>query len=74
MTHEADDTRDIVGQQAGVGLRIDHLLDLEVALDGLVEGDEEGLLFEAVVLQGGLHELVDFRLGVVREDLCLGPQ
>ena len=70
MTHEANDTRDIVGQQARVGLLLDHLGDPEVSLD-LVEGDKEGLFFEAEELQGGLHELVDLRLGVVREDLLL---
>lgn len=70
MTHEANDTRDIVGQQARVGLLLDHLGDPEVSLD-LVEGDKEWLLFEAEELQGGLHELVDLRLGVVREDLLL---
>lgn len=70
MTHEADYTLDIVGQQARVGLRLDHLGDPEVSLY-LVEGDKEWLLFEAEELQGGLHELVDLRLGVVREDLLL---
>ena len=70
MTHEADDTLDIVGQQARVGLLLDHLGDPEVSPD-LVEGDKEGLLFEAVELKGGLHELVDLRLGIVREHLLL---